>query len=146
MPLNLDKHWGCGGFQPTITPEEPLISKNIRSVIENGSAITSGTVTETIVEIHDDSKVKMVPDRAHSRVAKAPQSFWLDEILEAEEKALSEGTDNFIDCCTLMNHYGKDLYMVDGPYENIKITTPQDFYIMRAILQAKEDAQIYGFE
>ena len=24
MPLNLDKHWGCGGFQPTITPEEPV--------------------------------------------------------------------------------------------------------------------------
>ena len=45
-----------------------------------------------------------------------------------------------------MNMYGHELYMIDGPYENIKITTPDDFYMMRAILQAKEDAQIYGFE
>lgn len=39
----------------------------------------------------------------------------------------------------------KKLYMIDGPYENIKITTPDDFYIFRALLQAKEDSQIYGF-
>ena len=36
--------------------------------------------------------------------------------------------------------------MIDGPYENIKITTPDDFYTMRAILEAKENSQIYGLE
>ena len=35
--------------------------------------------------------------------------------------------------------------MLDGPYENIKVTTPDDFYTMRAILDAKENAQIYGY-
>jgi 2-C-methyl-D-erythritol 4-phosphate cytidylyltransferase len=46
----------------------------------------------------------------------------------------------------MMQHYGFKLHMTDGPYENIKITTPDDFYTMRAILQVKEDAQIYGIE
>jgi 2-C-methyl-D-erythritol 4-phosphate cytidylyltransferase len=46
----------------------------------------------------------------------------------------------------MMNHYGRRLTMIDGPYENIKITTPDDFYSMRAILQAREDAQIYILE
>jgi len=90
--------------------------------------------------------IKFVPDRAHSRVAKAPQCFLLSDILNAHEKALREGIDTFIDSCTMMNHYGYALHMTDGPYENIKITTPDDFYTMRAILQAKEDAQIYGID
>ena len=87
-----------------------------------------------------------MPDRAHSRVAKAPQCFWLDDILGAHQKALAEGREDFIDSCTMMQHYGFKLHMTDGPYENIKITTPDDFYTMRAILQVKEDAQIYGIE
>lgn len=33
-----------------------------------------------------------------------------------------------------------------GSDENIKITTPEDFYTMRALLEAKENAQIYSFE
>lgn len=32
------------------------------------------------------------------------------------------------------------MYLVDGPQENIKVTTPDDFYTMRALLDAKEDA------
>ena len=44
----------------------------------------------------------------------------------------------------MMQYYGFHLHMIDGPYENIKITTPEDFYTMRAVLQVKEDAQIYG--
>ena len=45
-----------------------------------------------------------------------------------------------------MTYFGKTLYLVDGPLENIKITTPDDFYTMRALLDAKENAQLYGYE
>ena len=45
-----------------------------------------------------------------------------------------------------MNYYGKKMYLIDGPVENIKVTTPQDFYIMRAILDAQENSQIYGID
>ena len=101
---------------------------------------------ETIVEIDDNHGIKLVPDRAHSRVAKAPQCFYLEDILSAHAKALEEGITSFIDSCTMMQHYGYHLHMTDGPYENIKITTPDDFYTMRAILEAKENAQIYGMD
>lgn len=123
-----------------------MINKNIDSVINYGSAITSVKVTETIMEVKDDSSIKYIPDRTYSRLARAPQSFWLDEILAVHNKALSEGRHDFIDSCTMMNYYGKKMYLVDGPIENIKVTTPQDFYIMRAILDAQENSQIYGLE
>ncbi len=132
------------GVRPLITPE--LLSENIKCVKEHGSAITAGIVKETIVVVDQDGRVEQVPSREKSRVAKAPQSFWLDDILGVHEKALKDGVTSAIDSCTLMKQYGHELYMIDGPYENIKITTPDDYYTMRAILDAKENAQIYGYE
>ena len=128
------------GVRPLINID--LLTSNINDVKKYGSSITSGIVKETIVEIDDNGDIKIVPDRAHSRVAKAPQCFYLKDILESHEKALQDGIRDFIDSCTMMKHYGYNLHMTDGPYENIKITTPDDFYTMRAILQAKEDAQL----
>ena len=132
------------GVRPLINPE--LLSANIASVKEYGSAITAGIVKDTIVVVSNNLDVEQVPSRAKSRVAKAPQSFWLEDILAVHEQALADGEDSFIDSCTLMKWYGKQLHMIDGPYENIKITTPDDFYTMRAILEAKENSQIYGLE
>ena len=132
------------GVRPLINSD--LLTENIEAVKKFGSSITSGIVKETIVEIDDNGGIKIVPDRAHSRVAKAPQCFWLDDILNAHKRALQEKRTDFIDSCTMMHNYGYKLHMTDGPYENIKITTPDDFYTMRAILQAKEDAQIYGLD
>lgn len=132
------------GVRPMIN--SALLDRNIKDVHQFGTSITSSIVKETIVEIDNQGKIKSVPDREHSRVAKAPQCFWLDEILAVHKRALSEGFNNFIDSCTMMHYYGYPLHMTDGPYENIKITTPDDFYTMRALLEAKENAQIYGFE
>lgn len=129
------------GVRPLIN--EQVITNNIKSVQENGSAITSAIVKETIMVVKDDNSIDYVPDRAHSRVAKAPQSFWLDDILAVHHQAQQEGIRDFIDSCTMMKHYGHNLFLIEGPYENIKITTPDDFYTMRALLDAQENAQIY---
>lgn len=129
------------GVRPLIDDE--VISNNIACVRKNGSAITTSTVQETILVVKDDESINYVPDREHSRVAKAPQSFWLNDILKFHEKAQKEGITDCIDSCTLMKYYGYSLYLVDGSYENIKITTQDDFYIMRALLDAKENEQLY---
>ena len=55
------------GVRPLINKE--LISKNIKCVEENGSAITTGIVKETIVVINEDESIEYVPVRAYSRVA-----------------------------------------------------------------------------
>lgn len=132
------------GVRPLINSD--LLTRNIEDVNKYGTSITSGIVKETIVEIDDSGNIKLVPDREHSRVAKAPQCFYLKDILSAHKQAQKEGVTTFIDSCTMMKHYGYQLHMTDGPYENIKITTPDDFYTMRAILQAKEDAQLNGID
>lgn len=133
------------GVRPLIT--EKLLTENIESVMRYGSAITTAKVKETILVVNEDeASIDYVPSRNNSRVAKAPQSFWLNDILSVHEKALKQGETEWIDSCTMMQKYGFKMHLIDGLDQNIKITTPEDFYIMRAILQAKEDAQIYGLE
>lgn len=129
------------GVRPLIN--EQVITDNITGVRKNGSAITSCRAKETVMVVKDDGTIDYIADRAKSRVAKAPQSFWLDEILKVHYMAQTENITDAIDSCTLMKMYGYFLHWIDGPEENIKITTPEDFYTMRALLDAQENAQIY---
>ena len=123
------------GVRPLIDHE--IITNNIRAVREHGSAITCAPTTETFLMIDDNNKLLEVPDRNHSLVAKAPQSFWLDDVLSVQEKAISEGLTNVIDTCTLMEQYGRELYLVGGHGNNIKITTQDDFEIFSALYHAR---------
>lgn len=128
------------GVRPLIDAQ--TITDNIESVKKNGSAVTCAPAKETIVLVEKDSAIGDVVPRNNSVIAKAPQSFWLDEILSMQEKAISEDQINMIDSCTLMRYYGKKIYTVQGSYENIKITTPEDFYTFRAIADERENGQL----
>ena len=96
--------------------------------------------------VDDESGIDEVPDRFRSRLARAPQSFWLKDIIGSHRKAIAENRHDFIESCSMMQNYGHKLYLTDRPLENIKITTPDDFYTMRALLDARENEQIYGLD
>jgi 2-C-methyl-D-erythritol 4-phosphate cytidylyltransferase len=130
------------GVRPLIT--EDLITRNIETVKKFGSAVTVTPVTETIVVSEEKGKIKNVVKRDNCYHAKAPQSFYLKDILNAHEKAREEGFYNMIDSATLMQYYGYSLHVVEGTTENIKITNPADFYIFRALYEARENSQIFG--
>lgn len=51
---------------------------------------------------------------------------------------------NMIDSACLMKHYGHSLQMVEGPSENIKITTPMDFFLFKAIYETQRSSQVFG--
>ena len=130
------------GVRPLIT--EKLISDNIAAVEQYGNAITAAPAIETILTVDENEDVTQLLDRQQCRLARAPQSFWLRDIIAMHQKAMAEGYDRMIDSASLMIHYGKSLHLVEGPAENIKITTPSDFYIFKAIREARENMQILG--
>ncbi len=43
-----------------------------------------------------------------------------------------------------MHRYGREIYRVDGPRSNIKITTAEDFYVCRTFFEIIENQQIVG--
>ena len=123
--------------------DESLISSCIESVKQHGSAITVVPATETIVTT-EDNQIKTITDRSKCYLAKAPQCFHLDEILATHRIAQQEGNINTIDSASLMQHYGHTLHTVPGNFDNIKITTPADFYTFRALYEVRENQQIFG--
>lgn len=130
------------GVRPLIN--EKTITDNIECVEKHGSCITCIPATETFVVYQDDNTLE-IPSRNNSLIARAPQSFVLKDIFAAHQRARLEGRHDFIDSCSLMNYYGCKLYTVVGPVENIKITTPTDFFIFRALVDVHENQQIFGF-
>lgn len=131
------------GVRPLIN--EQVITDNIACVKRFGSAVTVVPATETIVQITEDGKFSNVVDRSRCCIARAPQSYYLKDILAAHTQALKDGiASQMVDSANLMTHYGHELSIVVGPVENIKVTTPTDFYTCRAYLQKKEDSQIWG--
>ena len=129
------------GVRPLIDSE--LISQNIACAKKYGNAITISTMIETEINVNEQYEIIETIDRERCRNAKAPQTFHIQEIIECHKKARREGRA-FIDCATMMAFYGRRLYTVSCGTENIKITTPADFYIFRAICEAKENSQIWG--
>lgn len=130
------------GVRPLIN--DKLISDNIAAVKQFGSAITVTKVVETVIHTNDNNEIVDIPSRKYAKIAKAPQSFYLSDIMAAHEKAIVDNLFHMIDSASLMMHYGHKLHTVDGPVENIKITTPSDYYIFRAIYEARENSQIFG--
>jgi len=130
------------GVRPLITQQ--TISDCIHSVIEKGNCITCIPATETFVVKQEDETLT-IPSRNNSFIARAPQCFKLGDIFHAHEQAIAEGHHDFIDSCTMMSYYGHHMNVIIGPMENIKITTPTDFFIFRAMVEVHENQQIFGF-
>lgn len=130
------------GVRPLI--KEQTITDCIAMVKETGNCITCVPATETFVVTQKDGSLE-IPSRSDSLIARAPQCFILKDILEAHTRAIKEGYNSFIDSCTMMSHYGHRMHTIIGPMENIKITTPSDFFIFRAMVQVHENQQIFGY-
>ena len=130
------------GVRPLINAQ--VITDNIEAVQATGSAVTCVRAKETVLVEGSNGEVDSIPDRSVLRLARAPQSFWLDEILAAHRDADVAGKHDYIDSASMMFDRGCSLTPIEGPDENIKVTTPGDFFSLQAILNARENEQIYG--
>lgn len=131
------------GVRPLIDTD--LVSRNIESTVEHGSAITCTKMTETVV-VEEGTGIKDVIPREPLWTAQAPQTFRLSDVLAGYDRAVEDGEYDTIDTCTLMHGYGYDVHRVEGPRTNIKITTASDYYVCRTFLTLIEDREAFGDE
>lgn len=129
------------GVRPLITDE--LITKNIEMVKARGNAITAEAVRESVVRSEDGETISAVPPRSEMYVAKAPQSFRYQDVMELYERARKDGNKS-IDSSHLCSMYDVPMNIVFSTSNNIKITEPADFYIYRALYEAIENQQVFG--
>jgi len=129
------------GVRPLI--REKTIADNLEYVRSKGNCITCVPATESAIIYAKDGTIDM-PSRPDMLMVRAPQSFYLKDILSAHRRAVSEGRNDFIDCCTMMHHYRWNVNPYIGPAENIKITTPSDYYVFKAFVEARDNSNNYG--
>lgn len=132
------------GVRPSVSYD--TISRNIQGVKDNGNAITCTACYETILMSTNGKKVETVPYRKDTFAAQAPQSFRLCDIISAHDEVRQRESryDNFVDSCTLIKSVGREAFMVEGNRGNIKVTTPEDVYMYRALIQYRENEQAFG--
>ena len=130
------------GVRPYVHPD--VIAANIRSVRENGNAVTYTPCYETIVLSKDGATIDALPYRRESYTAQAPQSFRLGDILAAHEKirARPEGYSDMVDQATICWTLGIPIHLVPGNRGNVKITTPEDIISLDALLRAREKGMV----
>ncbi len=132
------------GVRPFVAYD--VISRNIKAVKKYGNAITSTPCFETIMVSKDGDVVDSVPCRKETFAGQAPQSFYLGDIIDAHNKirATETGYENMVDACTIIRTLGITAHMVEGNRGNIKITTPEDVYMLRALFNYQENEMVFG--
>ncbi|ESE30392.1 putative 2-C-methyl-D-erythritol 4-phosphate cytidylyltransferase [Eubacterium brachy ATCC 33089] len=133
------------GVRPCIT--EDIITNAIALVKDKGSAITCTELFETPVVSHNGEIVEDVPKRDNFYTAQAPQCFYIDDILEAHSKIreINPRYEGIVDSCTLMRSIGNEVAILLGNRGNIKVTTPEDLYVFRAMINYRETQDAFGF-
>ena len=133
------------GVRPMLS--EVTIKENIRVAKEYGCAITVHPVTESVVITqNDDVGIDDFKKRADTYSMTAPQTFRLGKILEAYQKSGMAEYHNMplLDAAMVYASKGGTVHLVKEQNSNIKITTPEDFYYLKAMLDLEESKYIFG--
>lgn len=130
------------GVRPLI--DEETITSCIASARDRGPTATTALATETIVQTGCDGSVHTILPRSQCELARAPQAFRLEELYAAHLRAIDEGKFDFIDSISMMSYYGYKIYTVEGPAENIKVTTPMDYYAFKGFMEARDQELMWN--
>lgn len=125
----------------------PLIDTNtitacIESVNTRGCTATIAPSQETIIEISNNKTINVL-DRSICKLARAPQGFRFEELYNAHLRAQGRGLTDFTDSISLMAHFGYQIFTIEGPVDNIKITTKKDYFAFKGYMDYKELGQLW---
>ena len=81
--------------------------------------------------------MESTPPRETLRAIQTPQVFDAALLRAALEKARASGED-VTDDCMAVERLGKEVFLTEGSYENIKVTTPEDLILAAELLHQRE--------
>lgn len=117
------------GVRPLVTLE--IIQNGYRVANEMGSAVTSVQSKDSIRMIDENGKNHAI-ERSKIRLMQTPQTFQLYNFRKAFEV---DDKSFFTDCASVMEFAGFAINLIEGSYENIKITTPEDLLLAENIIK-----------
>lgn len=123
------------GARALITSE--LIENVLLDAQKYGAATVGVTPKDSLKTVDENGFVSSTIDRSTARAVQTPQVFAYPSILSAHLSAANDGFSATDDCAVYEKYIGK-VYVTEGSYENIKLTTPEDLLIAERILNERE--------
>lgn len=128
------------GARPFVTPE--IIERAYQAVERWDACVVGMPVKDTIKLVDEETCITASPDRRQVWQAQTPQVFSVPIIMEAFRRQLREDCSAITDDAMVVEQQmGTRVYMVEGSYENIKITTPGDLPVAEAIYYKRPAAE-----
>lgn len=132
------------GVRPLV--HESILSENVRVAKKYGGAMTVRPVIESVViTSNDTAKFENFKKRDDTYSLTAPQSFQLHVLAEAYNDIKGKETPMpLLDSALVFTYLGNDIHLIKESNNNIKITTPEDYYILKAMLELEEHRYVFG--
>ena len=119
------------GERPFIS--ERIINEGIKFAEIYGAA-APGVMPKDTIKVKNEKNFSVdTPNRANLVSIQTPQVFKFDEILECHEKIRYNG-EKVTDDTMVVEKYGYSVYLYDGEYTNIKVTTPEDLILAERLI------------
>ncbi|MDF2925301.1 MAG: 2-C-methyl-D-erythritol 4-phosphate cytidylyltransferase [Paenibacillaceae bacterium] len=125
------------GVRPFISAEEA--AGCLEAARAHGAAVLAVPVKDTIKVVGAQGRIESTPERSTLWAIQTPQAFRVTELAAAHELACREGYSG-TDDAMLVERAGQAVYVVEGSYANIKITTPEDLEWAEFRLRQKGEA------
>ena len=121
------------GARPFVS--EKIINDGIKLAKLYGAAAPGVMPKDTIKVKNDKGFSVETPDRSNLVAVQTPQVFDYKMILECHEK-VKENKLEVTDDTMVVELFGNDVYLYDGEYTNIKITTPEDLILAQYLVES----------
>lgn len=131
------------GARPFVTLR--IIENAIEALNGYSGVIVGIPLKDTIKRVNEKNEVLETLDRDTLISVQTPQVFTPEELMKAYQRARMDefyGTDDAL----LVERAGGRIKIIEGSYENIKITTPEDIVLAEAILKKREVGKIGSWE
>ncbi|RRB00973.1 2-C-methyl-D-erythritol 4-phosphate cytidylyltransferase [Larkinella rosea] len=119
------------GVRPFVTTD--IIRTGFETAERLGSAVTCVALKDSVRLVQPDGSSQAV-ERANYRLIQTPQTFQL-ALFKTAFQTVEQPF--FTDCASVVEHAGFPITLIDGSYDNIKITTPEDLEISEHKLRLK---------
>jgi len=120
------------GVRPLVSV--PLIRRVLRSLMSHDAIDVCIPSPDTVV-IRSEEQIDHIPDRANMMLGQTPQAFKRDLILQAHQRAQTDGFINATDDCSLVLRLGHRVFIEEGDRSNMKITHLDDLYVVERLFQ-----------
>lgn len=119
------------GARPFVSEE--VIKRCIDGLKYHHACGAGVRVKDTIKQVREDGRIMNTPPRKELWAIQTPQAFLFSLIEKLHNRAFADSL-SFTDDCAVAEYYGISVYMVEGEYQNIKITTQEDLLYGEVLL------------